>query len=312
MSDGIKKEIGKQYFRYFRIWFIIIGILLAVTAVLGVGRMKEGNIRRTNQEAPSERVYDYADVLTDAEEENLRKRIAEAEGLLHIDIVLVTLNQPMEGEEAMQQYGFRSVEWEQNMMDYSDDFWEEKRYGYNSSIEGDGCLLLHNWYEGQSGGNLSTSGRVEAWFSNEDIGDVMDAVAKYGKTDPYKAYLAYVEEVCFLMSPEDGSGSRNAAFPLAVVIILPLVAALGFAVVNLRQKKAADTTTASTYVEGGKPVMRARSDDFIRKSVVTRKIETNSGSSSGRSSGGSSSHRGGGGHHTSRSGASHGGGSRRF
>lgn len=311
MSDNIKKEIRKQYFRYFRIWFIIIGVLLVVTVILGVGRMKENNIRRTNQAAPLERVYDYAEVLTDAEEENLRKKIAEVEGLLHFDIVLVTLNQPVEGEEAMRQYGFRSTEWEQNMSDYADDFWEENRYGYNSSMEGDGCILLHNWYEGQSGGHLSTSGRVEDWFSNEDIGDVMDAVAEYGKADPYKAYLAYIEEVYFLMSQENGNGNRDAAFPLAVVIILPLAAALGFAAVNLRQKKAADTTTASTYVEGGRPVMRVRSDDFIRKSVVTRKIETNSGSGSGRS-GGSSSHRGGGGHHTSRSGASHGGGSRRF
>jgi len=301
MIDEIKKEAAKQYFRYFRIWFIVIGILLVITAIMGGKHRAAGNETRANGSAPAERVYDYADVLTDEQEESLRQRIAEVESELHFDIVLVTFDQSVEGTEAMRQYGYRSADWEQNMMDYADDFWDVYQYGYNKDFEGDGCILVHNWYEGQNGEHLSTSGRVEDRFSVYDINSVLDAVDEFYATDPYRAYMAYVNRVASLMS----SGSEGGgAVPFGAVLGLPLITALIYALVNLRQKAAKDTTTASTYVEGGKPVMKAQADDFIRKNVVTRRIETSS-------SGGGRSRSGGGGHHTSRSGASHGGGSRR-
>lgn len=301
MGNDIRKEARKQYFHYFRIWFIAIAVLLVAAVAVGVAHGI-----RFNLSAPAERVYDYADVLTDAEENDLRRRIAELEDELHIDIVLVTCNQSMEGEEAMRQYGYRSVEWEQNIKDYADDFWDENKYGYNKGFEGDGCILVHNWYEGQNGEYLSLSGRVEDRFSIDDIDTVMDAVDEYYATDPYRAYLAYVNKTADLMSAGETGLVR---LPFVTVILLPLIAALVYALVNLHQKPAKDTTTANTYVEGGKPVIKGRSDDFIRKSVVTRRIE--SGSSGGGGSSRSSSHSGGGGHHVSRSGASHGGGSRR-
>lgn len=296
MNDDIKKEIRKQYFRYFRVWFIIVGILSALAAGIGVMRM----VNR-NHSAPAERVYDYADVLTDAEEESLRQKIAEAEKKLRIDIVLVTFNQSVEGPKAMYQYGYRSADWELNMRDYADDFWDENRYGYNKGFEGDGCILVHNWYEGQNGEHLSTSGRVEDAFSTYDIDRVLYAVDEYYDTDPYRAYLAYIDTVSALMSRYDST----LPFSFATSFFISILVSLVYALVNLHQKKAKDTTTAATYVDGGKPVMRARADDFIRKNVVSRRIETSS------SGGGGGSHSGGGGHHVSRSGASHGGGSHR-
>lgn len=350
MSDDIKKEARKQYLHYFRVWFIVVGILLAVTILMGVKHAVESNVPRANHQAPAERVYDYADVLTDAEEENLRRRIAEVESTRHIDIVLVTFNQSVEGGEAMRQYGYRSVNWEQNMMDYADNFWDQNQYGYNQGFEGDGCILVHNWYEGQNGEHLSTSGRVEDRFSDYDIDRVLDAVDRYYATDPYRAYAAYIDKVDAILS-----GGGKTEFSWFIVLLVPVAAALIYALYNLAQNrdpgaaaKAAGgspreedevlavvrsvlvphivtilyalamllfqkmsrrkdgAVTASTYVEGGRPVMKARADDFIRKSVVTRKIETSSGGS-----GGGSSHSGGGGHHTSSSGASHGGGSHR-
>lgn len=302
MSDDIKKEIRKQYFHYFRFWFIGIGILLVITAIAGVKHVIEINVPRPNLSAPTERVYDYADVLTDVEEESLRKRIAEVERRLRIDIVLVTFNQSVEGEEARRQYGYRSADWEQNMMDYADDFWDENQYGYNKGFEGDGCILVHNWFEGQNGEHLSTSGRVEDRFSYNDIDTVLYAVDDYYDTDPYRAYMAYVDTVASIMGRERG---ESGTFSLGAVFVVPIVAALVYALFNLKQKPAKDTTTASTYVEGGKPVMKGRADEFIRKSVVSRKIETSS------SGGGGSRSSGGGGHHISSSGASHGGGSHR-
>lgn len=300
MEDDFKKEARKRYLCYFRFWFIAIAVLAAGCGVLWVNRLiTESKAVRGNNGAPAERVYDYADVLTDAEEERLRQKIAKAEKRLNIDIVLVTISRSVEGAAAKEEYGYRSEAWETNMMDIADDFWDENGYGYNRDFEGDGVLLLHNWYPGQNGEHLSTSGRAEDRFSDYDIDRVLNAVDKYYETNPYRAYRAYIDEVCRVMD-----ANVNGFYPWAVVFLVPLGAACIYAAVHLKQKKAENTTAVNAYVAGGKPVMRARTDDFIRKSVVTRHIQTSSGGGSGGRSGGA-------GHHVSRSGASHGGGSHR-
>lgn len=301
MSENWKAEARKQYVHYFRIWFIVVGVLLGIAIITGAAHYVKVSRPRTNEAAPTERVYDYADVLSDEEEESLRQHIAEMEKKTRMDIVLVTFNQSVEGAEAQQQYGYRSADWELNMRDIADDFWDENQYGYNKGFEGDGCILVHNWYEGQNGEHLSTSGKVEEAFSVADIDDVLYQVDKYYDTNPYQAYMAYVDRASEIMLEEENGFS----FSFVTAVLVPLLIAGIYASANLHQKQAEDTTTASTYVAGGKPVVKEKSDDFIRKSVSTVRIQTSSSSSS---SGGSS---GGGGHHTSSSGASHGGGSHR-
>lgn len=298
MEKDIKREAGRQYLHYFRFWFMIIGVLAVACIVLAVVRRGGKGVPRTNQDAPAERVYDYADVLTDQEEEKLRRHIAETEKSLGIDIVLVTIDYSVEGKEAMEQHGLRSSDWERNMRDIADDFWDYNRYGYNKGFEGDGVLLLHNWYPGQNGEHLSTSGKVEMAFSMGDINRVLDAVDAYYDTDPYRAYMAYVDAVKRLM------GNSLPDIPWAAVIFMPIVIAVVYGLGHINQKKAQKTTGVTTYVAGGKPQLKDSTDTFIRKNVVTRKIETGGGGAA-RSGGG------GGGHHRSSSGASHGGGSRR-
>jgi len=292
METDFKREAIRQYLRYFRFWFLAIVILAVIVVAVCF-------IRPKNHAAPAERVYDYADVLAQGEEEELRRYIREKEEELRIHIVLVTISQSVEGTEARERYDYRYTDWERNMQDLADDFWDDNRYGYNRGFEGDGVLLLHNWYPGQNGEQLSTSGRVEHAFSSDDIDSVFDAVDAYYESSPYKAYRAYVDQVCSLMSV-----SSTFHFSWGLVLILPLVTAGIYASCNLRQKKAENTTRANAYVAGGRPVMKEQEDNFLRKNVITRKIETSS-------SGGSYHRSGGGGHHYSRSGASHGGGSRR-
>lgn len=296
MENDYKKEAVRQYLRYFRFWFLAVVLLGAVWAAAAALAPGEKEIPRTNGAAPAERVYDYADVLTDAEEEKLRRHIGETEKKLGIDIVLVTIEYSVEGREAMERLNLRYQDWERNMRDIADDFWDENRFGYNKGFEGDGVLLLHNWYPGQNGEHLSTSGKVERAFDSRDIDRVLDAVDDYYDSDPYKAYTAYIDKVADLMEPS------LPLIPWPVVLILPAAAALVYALGHLSQSGARNTTSVNTYVEGGKPEVRDQTDTFIRKSVVSRKIVTSSG---GGGNGG------GGGHHRSSGGASHGGGSHR-
>lgn len=296
MEMNVKKEAGRQYLKYFRIWFIITGVFVALGLVFGVSSLfsgeEEENPERQNTSAPQERVYDFADVLTDAEEEKLREYIARKEPLIQADIVLVTIKEDVESGS----YG-----WESAMMNYADDFYDQKLYGYDV-VNGNGVLLLDNWYDGQAGSWLSTCGNVYYRFGDYEINRVLDAVY-YGLDDgAYEAYLDYIDTVYYLMADE--GQMESASLSLGMILGLPFIVALIYALVNLRQSKAKVTTQANTYVEGGRPVMRVSRDDFIRKHVVTRRIETNSGSHSGGRSGG-------GGGHRSSGGVSHGGGGRR-
>ena len=294
------KEAKKQYFKYFCVWFVILGVLVALygARMLFFSSGRE----RQNDQAPAERVYDYADVLTDQQEEELREKIARAEKKLSMDVVIVTFSQSVEGSglqpvELDRTYQLSSSWWDTNMQNLADDFWDRNGYGYNRDFEGDGVLLLHNWYAGQNGEHLSTSGRAEQKLDSGEIDRILDTVDRYYDTDPFRAYSEFIDS----LKPYLGRG--EAPIPWLLVVIVPVIVAAVYAAHNLRKEKAQDTTTANTYLASGKPVINNRRDAFIRKSVITRHIDTSSGGSGGHSSGG--------GHHTSSSGASHGGGSHR-
>ena len=309
METEYRKEAIRQYFKYFRVWFIVIAILAVVlAAVAGIWNLRH-RFSRTNMEAPTERVYDYANILTDGEEDRLRSQIAQMEQKLGMDIVIVTINQPMNGKNAEEIDRYNSASWEDNMRDYADDFWDDHKYGFNTSyltdgIEGDGVLLLDNRYEGHRGEWLSTSGAAERRMSSGDIDNILwDTVDFYYDTNPYKAYSTFVSELEIYL------GDRGEApLPWLGVIAGPVLVMLFYIAWGASQDKTQKTTTAYTYLAEGKPIVNASRDEFLRKNVVTRHVPRNTSSGGG---GGGHSSGGGGGHHHSSSGASHGGGGHR-
>lgn len=299
MNQEIKTLARKQYLSYFKGWFIVTGIVVAITICLFVAAGISG--KRNNTKAPAERVYDFADVLTDSEEKQLASYIAQKEKSGTIDIVIVTLNEPM---------GISDYEWEYNMMNYADDFYDEKAFGWNKP-NGDGICLVDNWYEDENGSQkgswLSTSGKMEETISWEEEDDVFDAMYAYIDTNPYKAYCAAVDELAYY--GKYGYDPQSGLSFYCFALIAPIIVALIYAAVNLTQSQAKDTTVPGTYVENGQMTIRSKSDQFIRKSVSSYRVS----SSSGGGGGGGGGHRGGGsgGSHRSSGGHSHGGGGRR-
>lgn len=304
MSDDYKKEAIRQYLHHFRIWFILVGIMAVVTVGAGVIHFagSSDEQQRTNTSAPEERVYDRADILTDSEEEKLREYIAEKEAQYKADFVILTFSQPVEGQEALD-YGCRSTDWESNMTDIADDFWDEMGYGYNKDFEGDGSILIDNRYEGQRGEWLASSGKVEDALSVSAVEKVLYAVDDYYDSDPCKAYMRYIDKVCSYL--DGGRVKLGGAYYLGAFVVSLIIAGI-YASSHLGTNRAQDTTAVNAYVAGGEPEIRDQRDDLIRKNVVKRVIQTDSGSSGGGGHSG-----GGGGHHVSRSGASHGGGGHR-
>lgn len=300
----VKREARKQYLKYFLGWFIVLGIVLFIFVIKLITNLlvEDGKVR-TNLNAPSERVYDEADVLTDEEENKLREQIAKAEAEIACDIVIVTIDQPVEGSEA-ESYGYRYNDWDLNMRDIADDFYDYNGFGYDAT-DYDGALILDNWYEGQAGTWLSTSGAVYEEFSTYDIDRVLDEVDYTLKNggSAYTAYSKAVKKIVSLMKNDSSENLSMGNFVLMAIFIPAIVAGI-FIAVKMKSKEGKVTTNSTTYMDG-KAQMNRQADDFIRKTVSTRRIPRNSSSGSHGSSGGH------GGSHRSSSGRSHGGGGRR-
>lgn len=314
MDTDIKKLAKQQYFKYCRIWFIVLIIMVIVAAFLFVGQLlKKNDYReRGNDDAPSERVYDDAKVLSKKEEKKLSKLIEKTEREIECDIILVTINQPVENlsDDEIEEYGYRYNDWELNMQDIADDFYDHNEFGYDESgDDGDGILLLDNWYPDQEGTHISTSGKAFEKLGEYEIDRILDAVYKNINSNPYKAYSAYVKKSAKILGGNsqkfDIYGSGNGY--LIGAILIPIIVAIAFILINRKSKDGKVTTTASTYVANGKPRINVSQDNFLRKNVTSRVIQTSSSSGGTRSGGGG----GYGGGHRSSSGRSHGGGSRR-
>lgn len=284
----------REYFRYFKWIFIILAAMALLTVLLHVGHWglaRAADYQRTNTEcATSERVFDGADVLSDKEEEKLRRLIAKREKQTGCDIVLVTLKEPLEEFARAVEPGVISSEY---VRVYAEQCWENTGFGYDKP-DGDGVILVDNWSREDDGlihTWLCTTGRAYDAYYTEDVDILLGNVYRYVEKDPYRAYKAYINTFY-----HDMMGSRMFHFPVPGYIpwLIGLIAAVIFMCCNWRSKKGKKTTSANTYVAGRQPVFRVSQDRFLRKTVTSRKIESSSG---GRGGGGGRSHGGGGGHH---------------
>jgi uncharacterized membrane protein YgcG len=287
----------KKYFCYFKWLYLILGILLLVFLTLSVGQWGIAKVvshDRTNTQCmTTERVFDYADVLSDKEEEKLRKLIAKRERQTGCDIVLVTLN------ESLKDYAEEKEPWvyyDEFVRVYAEDFWETNNMGYDKP-NGDGVILVDNWYREDDGKVYTwfcTTGKVKEAYSDEAVNHILDNIYRYVEKDPYKAYKTYVNDFYHDML---GINVFLSYVPGFFPWLMALIVTAVFIFLNWNSKEGEKTVTATTYVAGKQPHFQVREDRFIRKAVVSHRIQSSS------SSGGGSSHSGGGG-----GGGSHGGG----
>lgn len=290
------KEYIRDYFYFFR-WIFLTIIVLTVILFVGKGvrNIKNGGGERQNMLAPEQRVYDYGDVLTDEEEQELEELIAKKQVQAHCDIVLVTLN------ESLKEYA-RGIEpnvpYDEFVRVYAEQFYEDNNFGYDMP-NGTGVLLVDNWFREDDGWVytwLCTTGRAHETYTSSLINHTLDDVYDYVERNPYRAYKVYVNDVA-----RDMGGSGISVFrdiPAWTPFIFGLIVAVIFFFANWKSRSGVRTTTAATYINGGRARFVDRRDIFIRKTVAERRIESNSG--------GGGSHGGGGGH-----GGGHGGGGHR-
>lgn len=158
----------KEYFARFKYLYITLVVILVVTiAATAVYMTKQkaaaaNKGKRMNTEClTDERVFDYADVLTDAQEDDLRELIAEKEKEVSLDIVLVTLNEDVGSSDDA-------------LMEYADQFYEDNKFGYDKPI-GDGVIYVDNYYDRYVW--FGTTGIAENAYTTSAINNLLDAVS---------------------------------------------------------------------------------------------------------------------------------------
>ena len=252
------------------------------------------------------KVYDFGDLLTDLEEENLYNEAREFIEYTNYDIALVTISENNKG----------------SAMVYADDFYDYNLFGKNETRNG--LLLLIDMDTREI--YVSTTGYAIKMYDDARLGideiyyntnSVLDYGFDYVKNgEYYNAFSSMIKRLTEFYSLGYPSSNSNMeisttgkpisirhisySFVGGIAAIITLIITIIF--YNISRLKIKVTSTVS-YMQKQNITTR---NDFLVNSVVTHTLRhTDTGSSGGGSSGGSS-------YHSSSSGSFHGGGGRGF
>ena len=243
-----------------------------------------------------EKVYDYADLLTDTEEENLYNEIQNFIEKSNYDLALVTINENPKTNEVV----------------FADDFYDYNGFGKGDTR--DGLLFLIDMYNRRI--YISTTGYAIKMYSDSRIDSIIDSGYSALKSEQYynclssmiKSTMDYYLEGY----PSSNQNIEINEFGKPVIIkymnypfvgliagIIALIVSIIF--YNISRLKIKVGSTIS-YLKNKN--ITSRSDHLVN-SVVTHHLRNTDTGSGGGSSGGSS-------YHSSSSGSFHGGGGRGF
>lgn len=247
------------------------------------------NILTTPCVDATEKVYDFADLLTDYEEQSLYEIITEFINHTNLDFAIVTINE--NPKNSPQQY--------------ADDF-----YDYNAFTP-DGLVFLidmsiREFYISTTGqailyyDDYRINSLLDTSYNSMHIGDYQEAISLFIK----QAQLYYDKGVVNAKYTITENGQIVRKTPWLILILISLIPTIAITLqLALRNKKVKLATNADKYLEEAKVNITKREDRLINSHTTSVYIPPASSSGSG-SSGGS--------FHSGSSGTSHSGGGRRF
>ena len=151
----------KKYIRFLIILCCVIaGMALFPFVYTQIGlaaRKGQTGERNNNDCTTTRRVFDYADVLTDRQEEKLQKLIDRKQDQLGLDIVIVTIDEDVGSDPYDSSYN--------NTIYFAENFYEYFKFGYDGhnsapgaeytttdyptagDSTGAGVIYVDNWYD---------------------------------------------------------------------------------------------------------------------------------------------------------------------
>ncbi len=234
----------------------------------------------------SEKVYDFANLLTDSEEKDIYYQVQDFIMEHDMDLAIVTIDSNNK----------------RSQVEYADDFYDYNDFGIGSSR--DGVLFLIDMQYRQI--YMSTTGDAIQMYSDYRIDQIMNAIYQYmTDTDYFNGISNFIDELSYYASvgyPEMDEASRlSVGQCLKYGAIISAIATFIIMLVLVNKNKLVrPATTAREYLDKESVVVNNYGDIFMGSNTVKHKIEHSSSSSGGSST------------HSSSSGSSHGGGGHGF
>ena len=243
-----------------------------------------------------QKVYDFADLLTDEEEDKLYQEVNSFISQTGYDLAVVTTNDNNKRSE----------------VEYADDFYDYNDFGKNSTR--DGLLLLIDMTNRKV--YISTTGNAIVMY-NSRIDSIIDAGYDYLTSgDYYNTFSKMIEkqEYYFDLGPDErdsktiiideyGNASYIKYMPYGLIGFISGIVTLIVSIIMYNKSKLKLKVGSTISYMKDKNITKKQ--DNLVNTIVTHTLRYSDTSSGGG-------HSSGGGFHSSSSGSSHGGGGRSF
>ena len=269
---------------------------LLVSSDITVTSQNIDNILNTPAVDASEKVYDFAELLTLSEEEKLYHQVEQFMDSANLDLAIVTISENNK----------------LNAREYADDFYDYNGFGTDS--EHSGVLFLVDMDTREI--YMSTTGKAISLYSDYRIDMTLDAISQeFSNQNYYQGIVKFVTilknyDTIGLPSNKDSKyaigddGEVYREFPWLIVLGVPFaITAIVIGVMIHKNKLVRAATSSREYLDKDSLKINTVSDRLIFTNTVA--VPRSTGSSGSSSGGGSSRHSG-------SSGRSHGGGGHRF
>lgn len=252
------------------------------------------NVYETALVDASEKIYDFADILTDEEELSLREFAMEFINKSKMDVVILTINKSYNSD-----YENENI---------AADFYDYNDFGINFKNYS-GILLLRNANPLDPYYNMYTFGDAQMYYDYSRMDYILDYIGDdIGDRNYYDAFHDFINEVDFYYQTGksdvykdyyvDSNGYLHKRFIppiLPALLVSSFVTIIVITILVKRNKLVRKPTRADEYLDVNSINYTEKTDHFKNAVTTSYVVSSSSGSSGGSSS---SHHSSGGGSHS--------------
>ena len=245
------------------------------------------------------KVYDYAQVITTTEEQNLKLLVDNYINTHNMDMALVTVKYHQKNDTKT----------------YAEDFYDYNDFGIGNTKNG--IIFVIDFTFGYTDIYISTTGEAIRMYDDYRINRMLDNIANKKNDGYFEMFKIFVNDATnyarmgvpssntnTIINDYDDIGYKE-SIPWGIIIIISLlIPTITIIILISKNKMIKKSIDATYYLQDGSIIINTRNDRFVTTHTTSVRINDSSTSSRGRI-GGSSVSRG-------SSGRSHGGGGRRL
>ena len=254
------------------------------------------NVKNTPYVDASEKVYDFADILTESEEKEVYQKIQEFISSTNMDMVFVSIDM--------------SYTYDSKNEEFAADFYDYNDFGINFQNYS-GILLLRNDYEKDRYYDMYTFGNAQSYFNQTRYDDVLDSIYSNFVNKNYLEGINTFVDKCELyynkgIVPQyknsyiDSNGYLRNKYqpPIFLCLVISCVITLITMIILVKKNKMIKKAVmAHRYLDRSTINYTEKVDQFVTSHTYCHRYsESSGGGSSGGFGGGSHSGSSGGGH----------------